>query len=248
VTTWAEVPALPCLVRGTVGHHRRGRHRHRFEHRVYQWLVDVDHLPRLRPSWLGSFEARDHLGDPTGTLRANLERLLALHDIDLGAGSHIVMLTNARVAGYVFNPITVWWCFSADGSLRCIVAEVHNTYGDRHAYVVQPDRDGHAETDKALYVSPFNDVSGRYRMKFRLEGSTVEHAVTLVRPGQEDFAAWFAGTASPAHGWRVAAALIRYPLMPLWVTTLIRVHGIWLWLRRLPVQARPTHPPQPGVG
>ena len=76
------------------------------------------------------------------------------------------MLANARFLGYVFDPLTVFWCFAADGSLRCVVAEVHNTYGERHAYLLRPEADGTAEVGKEFYVSPFNDVSGRYDFRF----------------------------------------------------------------------------------
>ena len=62
--------------------------------------------------------------------------------------------------GHVFDPLTVFWCFDSGGDLACVVAEVHNTYGERHAYLLRPDHSGTARTGKELYVSPFNDVSG----------------------------------------------------------------------------------------
>ena len=73
------------------------------------------------------------------------------------------MLTTARSFGYVFNPITVFWAYDRAGARTAVVAEVHNTYGGRHGYVLRPDWDGYAEVDKALYVSPFHPADGRYR-------------------------------------------------------------------------------------
>ena len=80
----------------------------------------------------------DHLGDPALDLRANVDAFLALHGVDL-AGGRVLMLTNARSFGYVFNPLTVFWCYDRRGELVAVVAEVHNTYGDRHCYLLRPD-------------------------------------------------------------------------------------------------------------
>ena len=74
------------------------------------------------------------------------------------------MLTTARTLGYVFNPITVFWAYDRAGDRTAVVAEVHNTYGGRHAYLLRPDRAGYAEADKALYVSPFYPADGRYQI------------------------------------------------------------------------------------
>ncbi|MDJ0429145.1 DUF1365 family protein, partial [Rhodococcus fascians] len=68
----------------------------------------------------------------------------------------VTALLNARVLGYVFNPLSVYWCHDVDGSLRCVIAEVHNTYGQRHSYLIRPDGSDRAEVDKQFYVSPFN--------------------------------------------------------------------------------------------
>ncbi len=74
------------------------------------------------------------------------------------------MLSNARSLGYVFNPLSLFWCHDPDGSLRCVIAEVHNTYGGKHCYLITPDDAGRAETEKRFYVSPFYPVDGFYRM------------------------------------------------------------------------------------
>ena len=71
----------------------------------------------------------------------------------------------ARVLGYVFNPLSLYWCHDADGVLRHVIAEVHNTYGGRHAYLLPPDDDTPAIVMKKLYVSPFNDVDGYYLVR-----------------------------------------------------------------------------------
>ena len=231
-----DLPTLPALVEGVVSHHRPGPARHAFRHRAYQWLVDLDDLPRRRP--FASFGSADHLGDPRQSIKDNVVALLAEHGVDLGDGGRIVMLANARVLGHVFNPLSVFWCFDGEGQLVRIVAEVHNTYGDRHAYVLQPDASGAAVVDKALYVSPFFDVSGQYSLRFTLTAELVSCVITLRRDDELSFAASFHGRAHQASPRRIARMHLRQPLMPQRVTGLIRLHGVWLWLRRLPVVQR----------
>jgi uncharacterized protein len=244
-----SLPPLPALVVGHVSHGRSGPVRHRFRHRVYQWLVDLDDLPEppwyLRP--FAGFSAADHLGDPDLSIKANVEHYLALHDITLGDGGRVVMLANARVLGHVFDPLTVFWCLRGSGELACVVAEVHNTYAERHVYLLHPDDSGRARAEKEFYVSPFNDVSGAYEMRFALGPGRVGAAIALVREGRTLFSASLGGRPDPATRSAVIRQLVTKPLMPQQVSALIRVHGIWLWLRRLPVVRRPHHLPQKGV-
>ncbi len=243
------LPTLPALVDGTVSHTRKGPVRHGFRNRTYQWLVDLDDIPE-QPWYLmgfASFHAKDHLGDPDRTIKSNLETYLAGNGIDLGPSGRILMLANARVLGHVFDPLTVFWCFDTPGALACVVAEVHNTYGERHAYLLHPDVSGTAHTAKALHVSPFYDVSGDYALRFTLTPDLVAVTVTLCRSGLTAFSATFSGRPRPATRRGLTALAIRRPLMPQRVSALIRIHGIWLWLRRLPVVPHPHHSPQQGV-
>lgn len=243
------LPTLPALVSGHVTHHRIGAVRHSFRHGVYQWLVDLDALPRqpwyLRP--FANFSAADHLGDPAASIRDNVENYLSLNGIRLGQSGRIIMLANARVLGHVFDPLSVFWCLDDELTLVAIVAEVHNTYGDRHVYLVRPDPSGVAMADKAFHVSPFFDVSGRYELRFELSPQTVSSTVILHREAAVAFAATFRGQPVPATRAAVARQVLRKPLMPQQVSALIRVHGIWLWLRRLPALRPPKHQRQEGV-
>ena len=249
LSTPLVLPSLPALVAGHVTHHRSERMRRSFRHGVYQWLVDLDALPE-KPWYLQpftSFSAADHLGDPTRSIKANVVSYLSVNGITLGGSSRVVMLANARVLGHVFDPLSVFWCFDAQTALVCIVAEVHNTYGERHVYLLRPDTSGAATADKSLHVSPFFDVSGRYDLRFELSPETVSSTVILSREGKVAFTATFRGRPRRATRMAVMGQVIRKPLMPQQVSALIRMHGIWLWLRRLPIQRRPNHHAQEGV-
>ncbi|CAN5637068.1 DUF1365 domain-containing protein [soil metagenome] len=243
-----SLPSLPALVEGVVTHDRRAPLRHRFSYRVYQWLVDVDRPPALS-RWLrpfASFDSADHLGSPERTIRANVETFCAGEGIDV-SGGRILMLANARVLGHVFDPLSVFWCLDDDGAVRCVVAEVHNTYGERHAYLLDTDASGRASTDKAFYVSPFFTVAGRYDLRFVLDEDRVATTVRLRQDDQVVFSAAFAGDARPATAARLVSVLVRRPFMTQRVSLLIRMHGIWLWLRRLPVVPRKAHRHQEGL-
>lgn len=236
-----RAPAVTRIYATSIVHARRTPLRHSFRHRSHTWLVDLDDLPRLGLlGRLASFEPRDHLGSPERSLRENLDTYLATEGVDL-EGGRILMLAMPRVLGTVFNPISVYWCHTPDGRLACNVVEVHNTYGDRHAYLVHADDQGRAEVDKALYVSPFNDVSGRYRLTIPTPGETVHVQVVLERPDQAPFVAGLRGKALPVRSATVLRLALTQPLEPLAVAARIRWHGIRLWLRRLPVQPRPSH-------
>ena len=232
---------MSALYEVTISHGRAAPLRNVFRYRSYLWLVDLDHLPRV--PWLARFRARDHLGDPRASIRANLEAFLAARGVDLGGG-RVTMLTQARVLGYVFNPLTVYWCHRPDGTLACVVAEVHNTYRQRHAYLLPGAR---AEVPKQFYVSPFYPVDGRYRMSLPEPDATLALSVRLDRPDGHSFAASVRGQAVPATARALLAAIVRYPWSTAAVSARIRWQGVRLYLRGLPVIPRPAHQSQEGV-
>jgi DUF1365 family protein len=204
-----------------ITHTRLAPLRNTFTYHTYQWLVDLDHLPRPAP-WLrplAGFCGRDHLGDPGRPIRENLDRFVGSYGIDL-AGGRVMMLAHARVLGYVFNPLTVYWCHQADGTLACVVAEVHNTYRQRHAYLLRPDDRGRARAPKQFYVSPFYPVDGSYRMSLPEPGtpgpggSELKLSVTLTRPDGLSFVASVHGTSRPATARALLGAAARHPGPP----------------------------------
>lgn len=242
-----DLPRTPAIVRTRIRHARTSPIRHAFTHRSVAWLIDVDHPPHPR-GWLrpfARFRPADHFPQPSrpdDTLRSRLDAQLAAADIAPPTGP-VVALLSPRVAGHVFNPLSVYWCHRPDGTPDVVVAEVHNTYGERHCYVVHPDEHGDALVPKEFYVSPFNDVDGTYQLHVPSPGADgrVAVSVTLHREGQDPFTASVAGRARPATTAEIVRTQVRAPLAPLVVSARIRVHGIRLWLRRLPIIARPAH-------
>ncbi|GAA2087188.1 DUF1365 domain-containing protein [Kitasatospora saccharophila] len=249
--------------------HVRAEPRRVFRHRGYLWLVDLDRLPELpwplRP--LARFLPRDHTldgspGGGPGGIRRDLERHLAAHGLELGGG-RVLMLTQARSLGHVFNPLTVYWCRDAAGAPLCTVAEVHNTYGGRHRYLLRADAAGRARSPKEFYVSPFLPLDGHYDLLLpepdphprpapdRAGAGTetgagtarLHLAVRLELPGGRAFTATVTGTGRPAGPAALLRAVVRHPFATFAVSLRIRTQGIRLWLRGLPVHPRPTGPP-----
>lgn len=220
------------LYTATLTHVRRRALSRRFTHRMRLWLVDVDDLPESR---LVSFRAADHLGAPNRSIRTNLTDWLATQGVP--APGRVLMLTTPRSFGYVFNPLTVYWCEDAAGAPLCVVAEVHNTYGERHCYLLRPDEQWRAEVGKEFYVSPFLEVSGRYRMRLPPPDERLSLAIALRQDDRPAFTATLAGrrVGQATRPRRVAYA---FSLVPHRVRFLIQRHGIALWLRWLPVVPR----------
>jgi DUF1365 family protein len=237
--------SAPAVYRTSIAHARTAPVDNRFRYASHSWLVDLARVPRLPPGlrWLARFDVADHLGDPAGSLLGNVQAFLAGHGIDL-RGGRVLMLANPRSLGHVANPISIHWCFAADGSLAALVAEVHNTYGDRHSYVVRPETDGSvsAGVDKAMYVSPFNPIDGTYRITAALPGTDLSVTVRLDRAGQPPFVATMRGR---RLRWRGLLAMAVTTATTSWqVDTLIRWQGIRLALRGVRIEPRPSHPPQ----
>ena len=245
-----------CLYQGQMMHHRTAAKENLFRYRVYMWMVDLDELDALSgalPSFghnrhgLTTIRSCDHLGDPALPIKTNLLRYLAGEGVDL-EGGRVMLLTNARVLGYVFNPLSVYYCYGPDDELRCIVAEVHNTYGERHCYLLSPDEHGRCEADKEFYVSPFFTVDGRYRMNFQPPGERLSVTMELVQGGTSVFRATLVGRRKPLTEQTLRRVLLTQPLMTARVTALIHLHGVALRVRGLRRVRRPVHEVQEGVG
>ena len=214
-----------------IRHVRRRPFKRSFDNRAHTWLVDLDDLPDH--GVLGRFEGRDHLGSPARSIRANVDAFLADRGIDL-TGGRVLMAANARAFGYCFNPISVFWCFDRDEAPAGVIVEVHNTYGDRHAYLVQPDEHGRARVDKELYVSPFHGTDGWYDISVPAPADDLLVAVSLHTDDGATFSVTQTGRRTTTSVLRAAPQAIRGALQ-------IRSEGIWLWVRRLPIQPRPDH-------
>jgi len=238
---------------GTVMHARRAIAAHRFAHRIAIYAIDLDEAPALdrrchlfayeRPGWV-SLRAADHFGDPDRGLRGNVRELLARHGLDLGDG-RVVLVTNLRTAGYVFNPISCFWCWDDDERLVAMIAEVTSTFGERHTYVLpaaMAQDDGHMlawEIDKALHVSPFFGIDQRYRVVAAPPGDRLVLEISVLEGDDRVLHTTMTGRRRPFTEAALVAAQIYAPLMPQRVTALIHWQALRLYNKGVPIHRKP---------
>ncbi|GAB20819.1 hypothetical protein GOEFS_132_00500 [Gordonia effusa NBRC 100432] len=234
----------PAMYRTEITHRRTAPVVNRFRYRSLSWFIDIDDLPPIT-RWLrpfASFRARDHLSPPEhgrDTLRNRVDAELERHGITPQPGT-VTALLNARTLGYVFDPLTLYWCHRRDGQLYAVLAEVHNTYGGRHCYAVVPDDQDRAQVDKEFYVSPFNVVGGSYSMRVPEPDDRLRIDITWYPPSGPPFHAAVSGTRTAVTTRGVLTAQLRAPLAPIVVSARIRLQGITLWRKGLQIIPRPN--------
>ncbi len=232
----APTPAATSY-RTTLVHHRRQPVENRFSLRSRMWVVDLDRVDAdgRAEGGRGRFLGRDHFDGDTTTVREGLDRFLAGHGIDL-RGGRALMAAQPRMFGHCFNPISVHWCWAGStgaGRPAATVVEVHNTYGERTAYLLDADAEGRARVDKAMYVSPFHGTDGHYEVVAPPPDPRTGRLRLAVGLRTPDGARFDAGlTGEPDHPPLLELAGLRG-------SALIRAHGIALWARRIPIQPRP---------
>ena len=254
--TWMnKYPAELC--HGRVLHKRLRPVEHKFSYGVFFVRVSVSRFNEAGNRWLSingfnllSLKTSDY-GPRDGSSLLDWAQALLVREGVSSADGEIVLQTFPRILGYVFNPISVWYCFDRGGALRAAICEVSNTFGERHNYLVaHPDQRPIEAGDwltarKVFHVSPFCEVRGHYRFRFEQTGERAfaqidyydgaEHTdkllITTIHGEPEVL------TASGALG-----AFFRYPLMTFGVVARIHWHALRLWLKRVKFHTKPASP------
>jgi DUF1365 family protein len=227
------------LLIGKVRHHRLAPIDYAFEHDVFYLAIDLAELDEAveRLRLLGYNRANvmnlrdsDHFdGGPLA------ERAAAA--AQLQPGERLTMISYPRVLGYVFNPVSFYLVHGEDDRLRRVVAEVHNTHGERHVYLLA-DESGGAPTwrsscEKRFYVSPFLALEGRYTFAIRETAARIEIRINEMEGDRMMLHTGLRLERRPLTNGEVAKALLRVPLVGLKTTALIHRHALSLWRKRV---------------
>jgi uncharacterized protein len=248
---------------GTVMHERSFPRRHRLSYGVWYLLVDLDELPELDRHVPGfghnraaavSVHDADHGARDGSPLRPWIDARLAEAGVDLEGGA-VRLLTFPRIFGYVFNPISVWFCHGPDDDLRAILYEVSNTFGERHGYLVPVGSGDVTGNDRArslrsvfgkqLYVSPFIDMAATYDFTTRVPDERVSVVVRETAAGGRVLVATLNASRRPLTGRALASVLARYPLLTLKVIGGIHWEALKLRLKGAPYRRRGAPPVSP---
>lgn len=245
-------PAQALIGFGEVRHTRLKPARHAFDYPTYFLMLPLRALRQ----------------DGSGALARNRRALLSFHDRDHGAGGpdclawlddlllaegvkgadgEIWLHTYPRVLGHTFKPVSFWYCHRADGTLRAIVVEVNNTFGERHCYLLDAPHYGQELTaDKVFHVSPFCSIEGRYRFRFmRTLRDGIEKTVARIDHDDELgplLQTSVSGTLQPVSPASLRKALWGYPAMTLGVVARIHWQAFKLWRKHVPFVSKPKPP------
>lgn len=241
-----------ALYRGRVMHRRLRPKTHRLNYRVFWLLLDLSEIDdvdaRLRLFSrnrfnLLSFHDKDY-GDGSGVLRPQVDAWMAQAGIDLEGGT-VRLLTMPRVLGYVFNPISIYYCHWPDGRLAAMVYEVTSTFGIRHAYVIPiPIEDQAAGVirqgaSKALYVSPFMGMEMDYQFRGHKPGDRLDMTIDGLDAEGVLITAAMAAKREQLDDRNIAAATAAIPLMTFKVVAAIHWEALKLWLKGVSLTQQP---------
>jgi DUF1365 family protein len=242
----------PGIFSGEVAHRRVAPVRHMLRYRVFSVLVDLEDIDGFarrsrffsHNRWnLLSLYDRDHGDGETGDLAGFIRRIVAA-EVGPAAIASIYMHAYPRVLGYVFNPLTVYFCLDEGRRPVAVVYEVNNTFGGRTHYVSRAGGRDRAVTiggaEKRMAVSPFNGEHGRYGFRLGFDAGRLAIGVTLAEGGRAVMNAWYAARRHELSDWRVLFLAASIPLMTLKVIGAIHLEAGRLWLKGLRPKSRPA--------
>lgn len=236
-----------CIFTGHVMHHRLKPRQHNFRYRTFSLCLDLDELDRITTlKWLSvnrfnlfSFFDKDH-GNGQGSLREHINQLLCQRGY-ASASAHIKLVCYPRILGYVFNPLSVYFCYDKHHQLQVILYEVTNTFHQRHTYLLPVNSSEKLcqSIAKQMYVSPFMPLESRYQ--FHIRPPQQDLRITINQFDQDEqqlFTASFSGRHQPLTDNTLGRLFLSHPLMTLKVIAGIHWEALQLWRKKLRLQPR----------
>lgn len=247
------MPLTSCLYETEIWHLRKRPRPYSFRHKHFMLYLALDELDSLNSRLqlfksqdraLYKFDEADHLPDATSTVSLvdRLRHFALENGIEPESISRISLLTNVRVAGYVFNPVSFFFCTGSDDKPLCCVVEVGNTFGEKKAYLLKADRaEGNkflGQRQKLFYVSPFTELEQTFDFKLILPDHALELLIDTVEDGVPIVKSGITGRRIELTDSNLWMLTLRYPLATATVIALIHWHALMLWLKRVPYRRK----------
>ena len=238
---------------GSVMHRRLQPRMHRFRYRAFWLLLDLDELNELsgRLRWFShnrsnvfSLYDADHGDGTESPLRLQVERQLSDAGVDL-AGGRIRLLCMPRTLGYCFNPISIFFCYRADGTLAAVVYQVHNTFGERHSYVIRVEDQSaalHQRCQKLFYVSPFLEMDMRYDFRITGPDESIVVGISASSSAGPVLNAVLTGRRREFTDRNLMFVFLKSPAITIKVIAAIHWEAIRLWAKGIRLHRRPSPP------
>ncbi|MHB1050389.1 MAG: DUF1365 domain-containing protein [Bacteroidota bacterium] len=237
-----------------VMHHRLEPLRNRFVYKVFMFALDLDETGMLHTTMrlfsrnrrnVFQFREKDHLDFGKPTLKENINEYLRRQGIELNNGK-IILVTNLRTFGYIFNPVSFYFCFDASGAPVCAIAEVGNTFGEMKPYLLGPqertENGFRLVTKKLFYVSPFLDLDATFDFQLNIPGEKMQIIINDYKDEKKIFLSSVTGVRKPLTDARLLWYTVRFPFVTLKVITLIHWQALKLVLKKLPYLKKDDHP------
>ncbi len=239
-----------CLYECHVMHRRILPKAHQFAYRIFMFSIDLAEVGHIAGSVSGfsynhsnvySFRDRDHFAPTDEPVREKLARYLGEQGIDLPAAGRVQLLTLPRVLGYIFNPVSFFFCFEPDGEPLCAVVEVGNTFREMKLFTIREFSESGAfrlRVAKDFYVSPFSSLDTEFDFKLRLPGDRLDIHIDDYHRGACTLVSALTGERAELTTRQLWWFTLKYPLITAKVIFLIHWHALLLWLKRVPFIAK----------
>ncbi len=237
---------------GKVFHKRHIPFEHAFTYRVFTLLLDIDNFPKLKIFSFNRFNIfslyeRDHGPRDGSPLRPWIEAAAEAKNIDIKGGK-IFMLTFPRVLGYVFNPITLYYCTDKTGALKAILYQVKNTFGEQHGYLLPVEKNGEIkqETKKNFHVSPFIHMDCTYKFRLKEPDETLDFAIhQFTGDNEKIMTATWDGARRDLTSAALLKTLFTHPMLTLKIIVGIHWEAFLLWRKGAKYIPKPPPPKTP---
>ncbi len=250
-----EAPSPLMLYFGKVMHARLKPKMHRFSYSVFSMVIDLDRLAEadqksalfsVNKGNLISFHEKDHGKRDGSSLRQHIDELL--EQGGLPPANKVQLWCNPRVFGYTFNPLSIYFCYDADGEVIALVYQVHNTFGQSHSYVAGVDHSDQSSgsirqaTDKRFYVSPFLDMDLRYNFRISPPDDTLK--IRILEHDQDGpiLSATFSGQKKCPNFQNLLLGILKTAGLTWKIMAGIHFEAMLLWFKGISIRPRPAPP------